>query len=77
MKNLPAFFILLLLFTDYALYPVKNLSQIGTVDPSTPIKILNSLAILFFDKYLRNESNVDVGKSCRGFDVEYVSNVVR
>lgn len=64
-------------FTDYALYPVKNLSQIGTVDPATPIKILNSLAILFFDKYLRNESNVDVGKSCRGFDVEYVSNVVR
>jgi hypothetical protein len=62
-------------FTDYAFYPVKNQGQIGTVDPAIPIKIMNSLAILFFNKYLRNESNIDLGKSCEGFDVEYVSNV--
>lgn len=61
-------------FTDYAFYPVENQGQIGTVDRAIPIKILNSLTVLFFNKYLRNESNIDLGKSCEGFDVEYVSN---
>jgi hypothetical protein len=62
-------------FTDYALYPVKNLNQIGTIDPVIPIKIMNSIAVLFFNKYLRGESNIDLEKVCEGFDVEYVSNV--
>jgi hypothetical protein len=62
-------------FTDYALFPVRNLSQIGTVDPVIPLKALNNIAVLFFDKYLRKKGNIDLGKACEGFNVEYVSNV--
>jgi hypothetical protein len=62
-------------FTDYALFPVRNLSQIGTVDPVVPIKILNRMAVLFFDKYIRKMSNIDLGKVCEEFDVEFVSKV--
>jgi hypothetical protein len=57
------------------LFPVRNLSQIGTVDPVVPIKILNRMAVLFFDKYIRKMSNIDLGKVCEEFDVEFVSKV--
>jgi hypothetical protein len=62
-------------FTDYALYPIKNLSQIGTIDPKKPIRILNTLVVLFFDKYLKMTGNIDLKKVCNGYDVEYVSSV--
>lgn len=62
-------------FTDYALFPVGNLSQIGTIDPKKPIRILNSLIVLFFNKYLKMTGNIDLKKACDEYDVEYVSNV--
>ncbi|MCX6302022.1 MAG: hypothetical protein NTW82_07535 [Bacteroidia bacterium] len=61
-------------FTDYALFPIRNLSQIGTIDPEIPIRLMNSLTILFFDKYLMKSGNGDLELSCKKFDVEYVTN---
>ena len=62
-------------FTDYALFPVRNLNQIGPVDPAIPLKALNRIAVLFFDKYLRDKGNIEIAIACEQFDVEYVSNV--
>lgn len=61
-------------FTDYALFPVTNLSQIGTIDPEVPIRIMNNLVVMFFDKYLKGNSNIDFKKECKEFNMEYFSN---
>lgn len=61
-------------FTDYSLFPIQNLSQIGTIDPEIPIRIMNNLTLLFFDKYLKKSGNGDLELSCKKFDVEYVTN---
>lgn len=60
-------------FTDYALYPVQNLSQIGKIDPQIPIFLMNRLIVLFFDKYIRNSDNASLQSVCNKYDVEYVS----
>jgi hypothetical protein len=60
-------------FTDYALYPVRNQSQIGTIDPQKPILIMNKMVVLFFNKYLKSAGNIDLKKACGEFDIEYLS----
>jgi hypothetical protein len=61
-------------FSDYALFPVTNQSQIGTIDPKVPIQIMNNLVIMFFDKYIKMSGNTDLNLSCKKFDVEFVTN---
>ena len=62
-------------FSDYALYPLKNQSQLGTIDPSQPVELMNKLILLFFNKYLINKRVKDIRSACEGYQVEFVSKI--
>ncbi len=60
-------------FTDYALYPCQPNMMVGTINATVPIKIMNSMILSFFDKYLLGINNQDLKAISLEYDVEYVS----
>ena len=62
-------------FSDYALYPVNNQSQIGTIDPRKPIELMNRLIVMFFDKYLLNKKVKNFQSILEEYEVEFVSKI--
>jgi hypothetical protein len=62
-------------FSDYAFYPVINQSQIGTIDPAIPIKMMNKIIVLFFDKYVKNKKVADLESVIQDFDAEINSKI--
>ncbi len=64
-------------FSDYALFPLNNQSQIGTIDPRKPIEYMNRLIVMFFNKYLLNRREKDFQSIFEGPEVEYVSKISR
>lgn len=61
-------------FTDYALYPVRTIMMMGTIDAKIPLEIMNSVIPAFFDKYLSGKDKQDLQEICLRYDVEYVTN---
>jgi hypothetical protein len=60
-------------FTDYALYPSQPNMMVGTIDPTVPIEIMNSMILSFFNKYLLGMNTKDLKAISLKYDVEYVS----
>ncbi len=61
--------------SDYALYPMQQQNLIGKIDPNIPIEILNKLIPAFFDKYMKNKTDISIDKIVKEYDAEYVKNV--
>jgi hypothetical protein len=64
-------------FTDYALFPIQSTRQLGSIEATKPIEIMNSLILAFFDKYLMQKNDIDLADIAKNLDVEYVSNVIK
>ena len=64
-------------FTDYALFPIQSTKQFGSIDPLKPIKIMNSLILAFFNKYLKQDNEINLTSLSKKFDVEFVSNEIK
>jgi predicted dienelactone hydrolase len=48
-------------FTDYSIYKIQNLSFLmGTIEGNRIITIMNDLVVAFFDKYLKQNENIDI-----------------
>lgn len=54
-------------FTDYALYPNSDTNQLGGIEPSIPIDILNKLTVAFFDKYMKEDSTNSIEQALESY----------
>ena len=61
-------------FTDYALYPVQPGFMLGDIDVKQPIEAMNALVLAFFNKYIMEQSDIDLKSVSQKYDVEFVSN---
>jgi len=63
-------------FSDYSIYPVPMVkSLLGTIDGAQTIKIMNIMVLNFFDKYLKEQKNIDLLKEAELFsEIEAVTN---
>ncbi len=63
-------------FSDYSIYPVPMVkSLLGTIDGAQTIKIMNIMVLNFFDKYLKEQNNIDLLKEAELFsEIEAVTN---
>jgi hypothetical protein len=64
-------------FTDYALFPIQSTRQLGSIEATKPIEIMNSLILAFFDKYIMKKNNINLTSIAKKIDVEFVSNEIK
>jgi len=64
-------------FTDYALFPIQSTRQLGSIEATKPIEIMNSLILAFFDKYIMKKNNINLTSIAKKIDGEFVSNEIK
>lgn len=64
-------------FTDYALFPIQSTRQLGSIEATKPIEIMNSLILAFFDKYIMHKNDINLTSISKKIDVEFVSNEIK
>lgn len=64
-------------FTDYALFPIQSTRQLGSIEATKPIEIMNSLILAFFDKYIMQKNDINLATIAKNIDVEFVSNEIK
>jgi len=64
-------------FTDYALFPIQATRQLGSIEATKPIEIMNSLILAFFDKYIMEKNDINLAIIAKNVDVEFVSNEIK
>ncbi len=64
-------------FSDYSIYPVPSIGfLLGTIDGSKTIEIMNVIVPAFFDKYLKNDADVDLIKRAKRYpEIEIIANI--
>ncbi len=64
-------------FSDYSIYPVPAIiTLLGSIDGEKVIKIMNIIVLNFFDKYLKEEREIDLSKQAIVFqEIEIVTNL--
>jgi len=64
-------------FTDYSLYQYSQIAPLlGTIDGARIIKIMNVTILAFFDKYLKEEQNIDLKKFAEEYsEIKIVTNI--
>lgn len=65
-------------FSDYSIYPVPSIGfLLGTIDGSKTIEIMNVIVPAFFDKYLKDDAEIDLIERAKEYpDIEIVANGV-
>jgi len=63
-------------FSDYSLYPFPAVKPLlGSIDGIQAIKIMNAMVLNFFDKYLKEQHNIDLIEEAELFsEIEAVTN---
>lgn len=61
-------------FTDYALFPIQSTRQLGSIEATKPIEIMNSMILAFFNKYLMQKNDIILTGITKNPNVEFVSN---
>ena len=64
-------------FTDYGLFPIPSTRQLGSIEATKPIEIMNSTILAFFDKYLLQKNDISLSGIVKKLDVEFVSNGIK
>jgi hypothetical protein len=64
-------------FSDYSLYPVPSITMLlGTIDGRRTIEIMNELVLAFFDKYLKEWRDIDIGMQAKAYpEIEIATNI--
>jgi len=64
-------------FTDYSLYPYPLVERLmGSIDRKRIIEIMNTLVLSFFDRYLKENRDVELRKAAGEYpEIEVVSNI--
>lgn len=63
-------------FTDYSIYRIPNIDfLLGTIEGNKTIEIMNDLVLAFFDKYLKEEENIDIINKAQSYpEIEISTN---
>ena len=64
-------------FSDYSVYPVPSISfLLGTIDGEKTIEIMNVIALAFFDKYLKENKDINLIEQAKKHpEIEIVTNI--
>ena len=64
-------------FTDHSIFPVPSAKPLlGSVEGGKVIEIMNVMVLNFFDKYLKEEHNIDlIGKAELFSEIEIATNI--
>ncbi len=66
-------------FTDYSLYPIPAIKfLLGSIDGNKTIEIMNVFVLSFFDKYLKENKDIDLIRQAKEFsEIVLVTNIDR
>ena len=64
-------------FSDYSVYPVPSISfLLGTIDGEKTIEIMNVIALAFFDKYLKENNDINLIEQAKKYpEIEIATNI--
>ena len=64
-------------FSDYSVYPVPSISfLLGTIDGEKTIEIMNVIALAFFDKYLKENKDINLIEQANKYpEIEIATNI--
>ena len=64
-------------FSDYSVYPVPSISfLLGTIDGEKTIEIMNVIVLAFFDKYLKENKNINLIEQAKKYpEIEIATNI--
>ena len=66
-------------FSDYSVYPVPAVSfLLGTIDGKKTIEIMNVIVLAFFDKYLKENKDIDLIEIAKKYsEIEIETNIIQ
>ena len=64
-------------FSDYSVYPVPSVSfLLGTIDGEKTIEIMNVIVLAFFDKYLKENNDINLTEQAKIYpEIEIATNI--
>ena len=64
-------------FSDYSVYPVPSISfLLGTIDGEKTIEIMNVIVLAFFDKYLKENKDINLIEQAKKYpEIEIATNI--
>jgi hypothetical protein len=64
-------------FSDYSVYPVPSVSfLLGTIDGEKTIEIMNVIVLAFFDKYLKENNDINLIEQAKKYpEIEIATNI--
>ena len=64
-------------FSDYSVYPVPAIRfLLGTIDGNKTIEIMNVIVLAFFDKYLKENKNINLIEQAKKYpEIEIATNI--